>query len=319
MRISVIVTSFNQKKYLIEAIESVLSQTFQPYEIIIADNHSSDGSVDVIRGYAKRYPGQIVTLFRDRNIGISANKNKALEQVQGDYVTILDGDDRFLPQKLELERETCMSNPEAGIVHSNWYYIDEQGRRIGVWSDRAMSPPTGYVFREVFARDYLNGSDIFRNELVAVSSLREVGLYDEELPIYEDWDLRIRLTKRFKTAYCREPLVEYRIHPGGVSKSPATLHLWAMRRVYGKNIHLLSDLEDSDRAAVERRIRSICALLAKRAAMEAMDNGRRGEAFQFWFESLQYDSRRIGPILLARIALPRKAYSGLRSAYDSLR
>jgi glycosyltransferase involved in cell wall biosynthesis len=152
MKISVFITSYNQRDYLVEAIESVLNQTLQPFEIIIVDDCSTDGSQEVIEEYAQKYPDLIRSFYHEQNIGIPRNKSFALEQVQGDLVTYVDGDDRFLPRKLEMELQTLMNHPEARIVYSNVYHINPKGRRSHLWYSGDTSPPTGYVFREAFAR-----------------------------------------------------------------------------------------------------------------------------------------------------------------------
>lgn len=126
-RVSVIITSYNQKDYLIEAIESVINQTISPYEIIIADDHSIDGSVELIRDYIDHYPGWIKGIFQKENVGIPKNRNAALCQIMGDWVAILDGDDRFLPHKLEREMETLQNYPVARCVYSNVSIIDTKG------------------------------------------------------------------------------------------------------------------------------------------------------------------------------------------------
>ncbi len=101
-KISVFITSYNQKKFLVEAIESVLSQTLKPVELIIVDDRSTDGSQEVIGEYARRYPDLIRPYYQEMNVGIAANKAFAQQHVNGDWLTYLNGDDRFLPQKLEL-------------------------------------------------------------------------------------------------------------------------------------------------------------------------------------------------------------------------
>ena len=104
MKISVFITSFNQKDYLSQAIDSVLNQTLQPFEIIIADDCSTDGSQALIKKYTNRYPHLIRPFCHSKNMGIPKNKSFAMHQAQGDFVTYLDGDDRFLPKSLRSNR-----------------------------------------------------------------------------------------------------------------------------------------------------------------------------------------------------------------------
>src|SRR3972149_2633933 len=172
-RISVIITSYNQKEFLSEAIESVTSQTLRPWEILIADDRSTDGSIEIIGEYAAHDPAWIKALIQPHNVGVARNRNDALSMIQGDLVTLLDGDDRFLPRKLELEYETYRNHPDAEIVHSNVYYIDDAGRRLRLWAD-GESPPDGHVFPQVLGRNYPRGMT-FRNELVEARGIRGGG------------------------------------------------------------------------------------------------------------------------------------------------
>jgi glycosyltransferase involved in cell wall biosynthesis len=318
VRISVYITSYNQKAYLIEAIESVLNQTLRPFEIIITDDCSADGSQKLIEGYAQAHPGLIRPFYHDQNLGIPKNRGFALEQVQGDLVTYLDGDDRFLPRKLELELETFIDHPEAQIVYSNVYYIDADGQRTGLWADGNTPPPSGYVFREVFSRHFPHGS-LFRNELVPYSCLSEVGLYDDRFPTHEDWDMKIRLTKHFKVAYCPEPLSEYRLHSGGLSSLPASMRLNSMRGVYEKNCPLLDDLPEADRVMIEKRLSAKFAQLARRATGEELETGSRKLALKYWLESLRYSPRDFDLGLAAQVMLPRWVYRRLGDVYRGFR
>jgi len=311
-RITVVITSYNQKVFLSQAIDSVISQTLRPHEILIADDHSTDGSIELIEDYAARHPGWIKAIIQPRNVGVAKNRNEALSRVKGDMVTFLDGDDRFLPRKLEREFATYRATPNVQIVHSNMFGIDRSGRRLRVWADGEV-PPEGYVFARVLARRYPGGTT-FRNELAETRCLREVGGYDENLPRYGDWDLIIRLTRRFRTAYCPEPLTEYRRHEDSLSHAPGPVHLAAVLMIYEKDRPLLGDLWDRDRADIERCFQKQFALLSQLAAMEAMDSHNRKMAFEYWAKSLGHD-RKSRPVLLARIFLPRWAYRGLASAY----
>lgn len=252
-KVSVYITSFNQRKFLIEAIESVLNQTVLPLEILIVDGCSSDGSQDLIKRYKKDYPDMIRSIFHDKNYGIARTRNDALKGVRGEFVTYLDGDDRFLPQKIEKEIHEFRNHPDAKIVFSNVRYIDEKGNHLSRWAGEKTPPPFGNVFKEVFSREF-PGNSIFRNEMVDYSCYKKTGFYDENLRIYEDWDMKIRLTKYFKTVYCPEILVEYRLHRGGLSRLPPSQHLKFMKEIYRKNFCLLEDLPESERLYVERNL-----------------------------------------------------------------
>ena len=129
-QVSVIITSYNQQEYLREAIESAIDQTVTAFEIIVADDHSTnDGSVETIREYAVRYPGLVRGLFQEENVGIPKNRNSALRMVRGNYVAILDGDDRLLPRFIERHGVALTANPQAHVSYSNRYDINQLGER----------------------------------------------------------------------------------------------------------------------------------------------------------------------------------------------
>lgn len=288
MRISVYITSYNQKEYLIEAIESVLSQTLKPYQIIIVDDCSTDGSQEVIRGYLSRFPKLIMPIFHQKNTGVTKVRIDALKAVNGDYVTYVDGDDRFLSTKLEKETKALKENPDAKIAFSNNFYMKEDGTHIGIWAD-GEKPSEGYIFKETFARDFPK-RNLFRMELIEYEALREIGFHDTGLHIYEDYDMRIRLTKKLFTVYCDEPLSEIRMHDEGLSKSKVDRHLEALEYIYKKNKHLLYDLSKKERTYVQKKIGRWIAQIARKASRESLKEKKTIQAAKFLMIALRYDN-----------------------------
>jgi glycosyltransferase involved in cell wall biosynthesis/DNA-binding SARP family transcriptional activator len=244
-KISVYITSYNQKAYLIEAVESALKQSLRPREIIIVDDCSTDNSQALIANYAQKYPDLISPIYHTKNLGVVRTRLDALNAVTGDYVTYVDGDDRFLPEKLEHEFEILAGNPKAQIVFSNNYYINPDGQPIGLWVEEE-KPPQGYIFKETFGRRFPKNS-LFRMELVNYQAWKAVGFHDPAITIYEDFDMRIRMTKHLQAAFCDEPLSEIRMHDKGLSKLEAKQHLASLEFIYHKNRSLLADLDAFDR------------------------------------------------------------------------
>ena len=129
-RVSLIITSYNQQGYLSEAIESAIDQTVAAFEIIVADDHSTmDGSIEAIREYEAQSPGLVRGLFQEKNVGIPKNRNSALQMVKGDYVAILDGDDRLLPRFIEQHAAALTASPQAHVSYSNRYDVNQLGER----------------------------------------------------------------------------------------------------------------------------------------------------------------------------------------------
>jgi glycosyltransferase involved in cell wall biosynthesis len=298
LKISVYITSYNQKQYLTEAIESVLAQTLSPSQIIIIDDFSSDGSQDLIAGYAARYRTLITPMYHSQNIGVGQSRIDALRAVTGDFVTYVDGDDRFLPAKLEKEARLLHENPERVIAFSNNYYVRADGVRTGVWAER-MTPPSGEVFRETFARRFPRKS-LFRMELIRYDAWKKVGFHDPRLTLYEDFDMRIRLTKSCRVIYCDEPLSEIRIHKSGLSSAPAVEHLEAVKYIYRKNKHLLLDLEPRERRQIQRALGQWMAGFARKASRQALANNgfsprKLARAFKYRLLNMKYASGCIEP------------------------
>jgi len=246
MKITVYITSYNQKDLLIAAIESVLSQTLQAFEIIIVDDCSTDSSQDLIKDYASRYPGLVKPIFHNANLGIVNVRRAALDAVTGDYVTYLDGDDIFLPKKLEIE-SLLICDGKYDIAFSNNYYFTKEIENIqSIWAyNREELPEPGNMYVETFARKFPRTA-LFRMELVNYKFFKEVGFHDQNLKIYEDDEMRLRLSKKAKINFTMLPLSMVRMNTDGLSKSPREVHLESLRYVFAKHKHELSGLPSSE-------------------------------------------------------------------------
>ncbi|MEA3486298.1 MAG: glycosyltransferase family 2 protein, partial [Thermodesulfobacteriota bacterium] len=254
-KISVVIFSFNFENYLEECIESVLAQTLGPFEVIICDDCSSDESWTIISEYAGKFPVLIKPYRHERNIGMQRNGNFGLMKAKGELVSWLDGDDRWLPRKLELEWKALQNCPDARIAYSNVYTIDTAGNRTGIWHVKnGPNPPVGDVFVEVFSRRFFNNtSSLFRNELVHHSVYDEVGYFDENVEIFIDYDLKLRATSQFLVTYSGQPLIEYRFHEQGIHNSPPENLDRDQLYVYKKNLHLLDSRPEQEAIEIKRQ------------------------------------------------------------------
>jgi len=292
MRISVYITSYNQKDYLKEAIESILSQTLKPFQVLIIDDCSSDRSQEMIGAFKTRYPDLITPIYHAHNRGIAHTRAEALGRITGEYVTYLDGDDRFLPGKLEEEGKLLKETPTADIAFSNVYYIDEAGNRTGIWAED-QSPPEGEIFCQTFARDFPK-RNLFRSELVNYEAWKKIGFHDPNLQIYEDYDMRIRMTKNLQAVYHDEPLSEYRRHAGGLSRAKFSTHFHSLDFIYKKNSYLLDNLNDDERTYIRQRVNEWMTTIGKGAMDECCSEGK-------WFTALKFfrDARTYNPAVFS--------------------
>ncbi len=229
MQISVIVTSYNQKAYLAEALDSLLAQTNLPFEIIVCDDGSTDGSREMIRAYAGAHPGLFVLVFQPENLGVTRNRNSGLARARGDYITTLDGDDAYAPEKLEKELGKALSTG-AGMVYSGVAYIDGSGRTTGLRYRGRMRQ--GDLFEDVATLSYPHPREI----MIRRDCLEAAGLQDERFPINEDFEWVIRLAGFFEFAAVNQTLVYHRIHDKGLSSGNRLLLLSTQARVVSKMI-----------------------------------------------------------------------------------
>lgn len=211
-RPSIIITSYNHKEFLVEAVESVLAQTLCPYEILIADDGSSDGSQTLIRSYEQKFPNLIKGVLQKRNVGIPRNRNMALKAVTGNYVGILDGDDLFVPNKLEMQFEKLKENPNAEAIYGNFSIFDDQNNTSKLkWNEKQAE---GDVLSTV-ARCQVG---ILRSLLVKYDLVKNAGFMDSRLSRYDGLWLSIQLAAMCEFAYIDEVLVRKRNHQASDSK-----------------------------------------------------------------------------------------------------
>ncbi|HPP77916.1 glycosyltransferase [Methanospirillum sp.] len=216
VKISIIVPSYNNAKFLSECIESALTQTFDDFELIIVEGGSSDNSLEIIKEYAKK-DDRIRVIIHPQNLGVSRARNDGILASSGDFIAILDSDDIMLPTRIEELYNEISKNSNYGLVHSDVYVINEigeiQGKIIG---KEHLSK--GYICGEVLRRRGCHiGYPMFRK-----TSLLDVGLYDESLRGGEDYDLYTRITQYYPVAYVQKPLILYRRHGSNTSSK---LHL----------------------------------------------------------------------------------------------
>ena len=255
--ISVYITSFNKGKYLHQAITSVLNQSLQPEEIIIVDDGSNDNSREIIKGFASRYPEIIKPIINENNYGIAKTRNIAISHCKGELITYVDGDDYFFPSKLESELK-IIRNGNYGCVYSNHVFVDEFSNENGCFADKEDHPVEGDLFIENFTRSFhVNSGSNFHNEMFYKNNAIKIGLYDENIQIWEDWDFRIRMSKKFRYGYCSEVNSAYRRLPTtGLHNSSINLHYHEQIKIYNKNKLLIQDLKQQQQSHIHNRVYS---------------------------------------------------------------
>lgn len=241
-KISVIIVTYNHEHYIGDCIDSILAQTLDPFEIIICDDHSTDKTWQIVKKYLNNYPDRIKAFRQKKNVGGVENSQLGRRVYSGDYVSVIEGDDIWFPSKLEAEWTALQKNPVARIAYSGVLLIDENGKHINSWTRDDNRYPEHDVFIEVYSKKFFSKTrSLFRNQLMYREVLDKEGYCDETLDSYWDWDMKIRMTYRYKVAYSGQHVVAYRIHSTGFSQSDPAKHLKAFIQIYEKHLPLLDN------------------------------------------------------------------------------
>jgi len=213
--VSVIIPTYNRAAFVCEAINSVFSQTFKDYEVIIVDDGSTDNTKEVLNSYCRN----IKYVFQE-NQGASAARNTGLKQSKGNYIAFLDSDDMWLPSKLQKQVNILDRHENVGLVYSNIAYCDELGNIQSVASKSKMFL-SGYLFKEVLLRKVMCGYP--PTWLIRKTCFDAIGYFDTSLKMSEDRDFSVRIAKQYKIFGIIEPLTLVRQHDPNfrLGRSPA--------------------------------------------------------------------------------------------------
>ncbi len=212
-RVSVIMPTFNCARFLGRALESIFAQTFTDYEVIVAN----DGSTDHTREVIAPYSGKITYLYQP-NRGPSAARNLALSKASGEFIAYLDADDMWYPHRLERQVAFLDAHRECGIVHSDFSTINETDRVI---HHRFNHEPPREVPQGACAMDLLRRCHIqIPTVIERRDCLQTIGQFDERLRMAEDYHHWILLAMEgYAVGYIDEPLAMYRWRGGSASSS----------------------------------------------------------------------------------------------------
>ncbi len=215
-QVSVCVPSYNHSKFIKELIESVLSQTFTDFELIICDDASTDSSVEIIKSFNDR---RIRFYQNEKNLGIVETMNRCISLAQGEFINIIGSDDAMLPNNLLKKVEFLKAHPYAGIVYSDIDKIDEGGQLIGhIWGNQSKTD-TILDKTTAFKRLIQEGNFLCHSAaLLRKQCHDQVGIYDERFRSNQDYDMWLRISLHYDVGYMVEPLIKYRWHQNNITR-----------------------------------------------------------------------------------------------------
>lgn len=221
--VSVVIPAYNAEKYLREAVDSALAQSYPECEIVVVDDGSTDGTGAILDGYGDR-----IRVVRQVNSGSAAACNAGVAAARGAWIAFLDADDVWLPDKLSRQVEQCGHAP---ISHTDSVCFGESLERE-VRRSTFEQPYSGFVLEHLLVRNFITKSSVMvRRELFIAC-----GGFEANFPGVEDWPLWLQICARNELAYLPEVVVRYRVHAKSKSmESRKTMrdHLRIIARAFG--------------------------------------------------------------------------------------
>ena len=208
MYVSVIIPTYNRKHTLKRAIQSVYMQSLLPYEVIVVDDGSNDGTKEWVK---QKYPN--VKYIYQKNSGVSSARNKGIKIARGDWIALLDSDDEWLPNKLSEQINKIKSNLDVKILHSNEIWI-RNGVRVNQMKKHKKFG--GYIFEKCLDMCRISPSSVMLKKEI----FDDIGTFDESLKVCEDYDLWLRITSKYPVCFLDIPLIKkYGGHSDQLSKA----------------------------------------------------------------------------------------------------
>ena len=206
MLVSIVMPAYNRERYLADAIDSVLAQTYTQWELIVVDDGSTDSTAAIGQSYANRFPGRVIFVSQ-KNGGPTAARNNAIRRSSGKLIAFLDSDDLWVPTKLERQVRAWDSGGDIAFVYTGYEMVDGAGASL-----RVVRPDPRF---QGDIRELLWTTE---NEILGPTMMIErekmfrVGLFDQRLKGPENLDLRLKLANLGRVAFVDETLYRYRKH-----------------------------------------------------------------------------------------------------------
>lgn len=208
--VTVVIPNYNYARYLGQAVDSALAQTYDNREVVVVDNSSTDGSLDVLRGYGDR-----VRWFQQENLGQSGSRNRGIQESRGELVAFLDADDVWLPDKL-VRQVALFSDPDTGLVYSGYTITDGALNPV----EEVAASKRGRLLRAMALS--AGGATVIAGESTAVvrrEVFDRVGLFDLDLSFSSGWDMWRRIACHFAIEVVEDPLTLYRQHSSNLHRN----------------------------------------------------------------------------------------------------
>ena len=230
--VSVVIPNYNNEQYISKCLDSVLAQTYKNLEVLVVDDSSTDSSADIINEYID-LDSRVRLIINTENIKVSRNRHQGILRSYGSFVTTLDSDDYYFNEykiQNEIELLSTYGFPEDLIAYSQTWILNTKNKSKPQFKHK--NALEGNLFNAVLVRDAPIPRDFIFSRALYLTS----GGFDFDIQIFEDWDLKIRLSALASWKYTNKPGVVYRLHDSGLSSvDQGNLDYWK-NFVFEKNI-----------------------------------------------------------------------------------
>lgn len=223
MLVSVIIPTFNRASTIIRAVDSVLAQSYQDFELIIVDDGSTDNTKELLAQYIQE--NKVIYLYQE-NGGVSKARNYAVSKAKGQWISFLDSDDAWLENKLELQVRYIESHPETKLIHGEEIWI-RNGKRVNPKKKHQKSG--GQIFKRSLELCLISPSAVMlRRDLFL-----EMDGFREDFEVCEDFDLWLKITSLYEVAFIEEPIImKFGGHEDQLSRKFFAMDYWRIKSLF---------------------------------------------------------------------------------------
>ena len=293
--VSVVIPTYNRARYVTEAVDSVLNQTYDNYEIIVVNDGSKDDTVQALAPYADR-----ITLITQPNAGLSAARNTGIAASKGEIIALLDDDDRYLPHKLAVQTP-LFADPNVKLVHTAGHFYDETNG----WEE--------VQFRgNVDLHQLLTMKIIFvQTVMMRKSVLDEVGPFDVNLPAGEDLDMWLRVAAKYPLTALDNCTTDIRCSSTSMQSNFDNFFTY-LNRVLERHSHYHGDCAQCRASLAEAQLflRDHFYFQCKKQARMALEQKKYGQAVKYRLRAFRYD-----PMALVKLPINGVKYLGRKLSH----
>ena len=225
LMISVIMPTYNRSRLIPRAIKSVLDQDFTKFELIVVSDGSTDQTADVVRSFSDK---RIRFIEKAENHGAPTARNTAIKASQGRYIAFLDDDDEWLPQKLDKQVKVFEKvSTNTGVVYTAYWY-ERNGKKNLM--PNGVKKPSGNIHDQLLSGNFVTTSAA----MVRREGFDQVGLFDEDMPRLQDWELFIRMSRTYFFEYIDEPMLVLHRQKNSISTDKTAL-INALEKIVSKH------------------------------------------------------------------------------------